>query len=77
MEHTVNNEAKQTMSEENKIAMKVSGISILVNLILSVLKLIAGIVAHSGAMISDAVHSASDVGSTLIVIAVSYTHLAP
>ena len=56
------------MSEENKIAMKVSGISILVNLILSVLKLIAGIVAHSGAMISDAVHSASDVGSTLIVI---------
>ena len=68
MEHTVNNEAKQTMSEENKIAMKVSGISILVNLILSVLKLIAGIVAHSGAMISDAVHSASDVGSTLIVI---------
>ena len=68
MEHTVNNEAKQTMSEENKIAMKVSGISILVNLILSVLKLIAGIAAHSGAMISDAVHSASDVGSTLIVI---------
>ena len=68
MEHTVNNEAKQTMSEENKIAMKVSGISILVNLILSVLKLIAGIEAHSGAMISDAVHSASDVGSTLIVI---------
>lgn len=68
MEHTVNNEAKQTMSEENKIAMKVSGISILVNLILSVFKLIAGIAAHSGAMISDAVHSASDVGSTLIVI---------
>ena len=57
MEHTVNNEAKQTMSEENKIAMKVSGISILVNLILSVFKLIAGIAAHSGAMISDAVHS--------------------
>ena len=68
MEHTVNNEAKQTMSEENKIAMKVSGISILLNLILSVFKLIAGIAAHSGAMISDAVHSASDVGSTLIVI---------
>ena len=48
--------------------MKVSGISILVNLLLSVFKLIAGIVAHSGAMISDAIHSASDVGSTFIVI---------
>ena len=35
---------------------------------ISVFKLIAGIVAHSGAMISDAIHSASDVGSTFIVI---------
>ena len=68
MEHTVNNEAKQTMSEENKIAMKVSGISILLNLILSVFKLIAGIAAHSGAMISDAVHSASDVLATFMAI---------
>lgn len=31
-------------------------------------KLFAGVVAHSGAMISDAVHSASDVLSTFIVI---------
>ena len=44
------------------------GISILVNLLLSIFKLIAGIAAHSGAMISDAIHSASDVGSTFIVI---------
>ena len=48
--------------------MKVSGVSIAVNLLLSVFKLIAGILAHSGAMISDAVHSASDVGSTFIVM---------
>ena len=68
MEHTANNETKHTMSDENKIAMKVSGVSIAVNLLLSVLKLIAGIIAHSGAMVSDAVHSASDVGSTIIVI---------
>ncbi len=34
----------------------------------SVFKLLAGIVAHSGAMISDAVHSASDVFSTIVVI---------
>ncbi|MBP3361357.1 MAG: cation transporter [Clostridia bacterium] len=48
--------------------MHVSVVSIIVNLILSVFKLAAGIIAHSGAMISDAVHSASDVFSTIIVM---------
>lgn len=48
--------------------MRVAKISIVVNICLSVLKLIAGIVSFSGAMISDAVHSASDVFSTLIVM---------
>lgn len=54
--------------DDQKIAMRVSGVSIFVNLFLSALKLLAGIVAHSGAMVSDAVHSASDVLSTVIVI---------
>ncbi len=49
-------------------AMKVSLISIAVNLFLTVFKLVAGIIASSGAMISDAVHSASDIFSTFIVI---------
>ncbi len=49
-------------------AVKISKISILVNLLLSVGKLAAGLLAHSGAMISDAVHSASDVFSTFVVI---------
>ena len=48
--------------------MKVSFVSIVANVILSVFKLFAGIFAHSGAMISDAVHSASDVFSTIVVI---------
>ncbi len=72
MEHTESNtiihDKEKTSSWEQQTAMKVSGISILVNLLLSVFKLLAGILAHSGAMISDAIHSASDVGSTLIVI---------
>lgn len=38
------------------------------NMILSGFKLIAGIVAHSNAMVSDAVHSASDVFSTVVVM---------
>lgn len=53
---------------QEQIAMRVSYISILGNVLLSVFKLIAGIFAHSGAMISDAVHSASDVFSTFVVM---------
>lgn len=54
--------------ENQKTAMRVSAVSIGVNILLSVGKLLAGILGHSGAMVSDAVHSASDVFSTIIVI---------
>lgn len=49
-------------------ATRVSVVSVIGNVILSVLKLLAGIFAHSGAMISDAVHSASDIFSSVVVI---------
>ena len=61
-----NNE--QQMKSNEQEAMRVSAYSIVVNLLLTVFKLLAGIIAHSGAMISDAVHSASDVLSTFVVI---------
>lgn len=51
-----------------RVADRVAAVSIVGNLILSAFKLIAGLVAHSSAMISDAVHSASDVFSTVVVI---------
>ena len=49
-------------------ATRVSLVSIAGNTALSLFKLLAGVLAHSGAMISDAVHSASDVLSSFIVI---------
>ena len=52
-----------------KAATRVSLVSIAGNLLLSLLKVMAGIFAHSSAMLSDAVHSASDVFSSVIVIA--------
>lgn len=58
-----------TSEEKQKIAMHVSNTTIGVNIALSAGKLAAGIMANSSAMISDAIHSASDVFSTLIVIA--------
>ena len=60
---------KKVKAKTNEqIAMQVSANSIAVNLMLSIFKLIAGLLASSGAMISDAIHSASDVFSTIIVI---------
>ena len=49
-------------------ATRVALVTIIWNLLLSIGKLLAGVFAHSGAMISDAVHSASDVFSSIIVI---------
>lgn len=61
---------KESKSNNNfeKTAVIVSLVSIIGNIILSLFKLIAGVLGNSGAMISDAVHSASDVFSSIIVI---------
>lgn len=48
--------------------MRISFVSIVINVILSLFKALAGLISHSGAMISDAIHSASDVFSTIVVI---------
>lgn len=55
-------------NEFERIANKVSINTIIGNVVLSVLKLLAGIIANSSAIISDAVHSASDVFSTFVVM---------
>ena len=59
---------KTTENDFCKVANRVSFITIIGNVILSVVKFLAGIIAHSNAMISDSVHSASDVFSTIVVI---------
>ncbi len=51
-----------------KTAVKVSSVSIILNIILSLLKLLAGIFGRSMAMLSDAIHSLSDVFGSFIVI---------
>lgn len=58
------------MHESNieKIAVKTAVVTIICNLVLTVFKFVAGFLGHSLAMVSDAIHSASDVFSTVIVI---------
>lgn len=67
MKKNINGSTTPTVNFE-KTAVKVSAVSIAGNILLSLFKLLAGIFAHSGAMVSDAVHSASDVISSIIVI---------
>ncbi len=57
-----------TNQENTKEAVKVSFVAIIFNIILSIVKIIAGILGNSAAMISDAVHTVSDLLSTIIVI---------
>ena len=59
---------RQLQVEYEKTAMRISFISIIANTLLSLFKLLAGVMAHSAAMISDAIHSASDVFSTIVVM---------
>ena len=54
--------------EMEKTAVKTSVVTIIINALLTVFKLLAGIFSMSYALISDAIHSASDVFSTVIVI---------
>ena len=57
--------------DENKYTKeiaKVGIITILLNLILTISKVVAGILAKSTSLISDGIHSASDVLSTIVVI---------
>lgn len=65
---TITRESTVNETDFQKIANRVSLVTIIGNTALSVAKLLAGIIAHSNAMISDAIHSASDVFSTFVVI---------
>ena len=54
--------------EEKRIIKKLSCVGIIGNVLLAAFKLFAGIIGKSGAMVSDAVHSLSDVFATLVAM---------
>lgn len=51
----------------NKVA-RVMGVSIVVNLFLSIIKIISGFLGHSGALIADGIHSLSDLTTDVFAI---------
>lgn len=56
------------INTSQQVANRVSMVSVLANSLLSIVKLTAGIIGNSTAMVSDAVHSISDIFSTIIVM---------
>ncbi len=56
------------MNNSREIIEKVSSVTLAANLLLCAGKLMAGIAGHSSALISDAIHSLSDAGTTVLVI---------
>lgn len=61
-----------TEAERSRIALKITYIGLVVNVILSSFKLFAGIFGNSSAMTADAVHSVSDFATDIVVIASFY-----
>ncbi len=57
-----------TKTIEEKTVKKISITSIIANIALAIFKFFAGLFGNSAALVSDAVHSLSDVFSTIIVI---------
>ena len=55
-------------TDKKKFIYKVSIITVIVNFLLTGIKLAAGLVGNSMALVSDAIHSASDVLSTFVVM---------
>ncbi len=51
-----------------RTASRVSIVSMITNIVLTAFKLLAGILGHSQAMVSDALHSLTDVAGSLIVL---------
>lgn len=61
-------DANNPKLDEDKVIRKLSLVGIVGNVFLSAFKFFAGIIGNSSAMVSDAVHSLSDVFATIIAL---------
>ena len=61
--------AQTTTEQRTQQIYRVTLLGMFVNMVLFVFKLVAGILGRSGAMVADAVHSASDFATDVVVLA--------
>jgi cation diffusion facilitator family transporter len=57
--------------KRSSAAQKVTWVGAIVNLVLSIFKVIVGIIGHSAALLADGIHSLSDLASDFVVILAS------
>lgn len=68
---------KSIMDENGKQAIQVTILGVVTNLLLALLKGAVGVLAHSSAMVSDAVHSLSDLISDIVTLWAIYVSRIP
>jgi len=68
--HPSRKEHRHTLAEENRAASRVTLIGMVLDAVLGALKIVAGTLFHSQALIVDGIHSFTDVASDLVVLAV-------
>ncbi len=70
--HTADTPLKAHHADKNKTIRKITWIGLIVNILLSFFKIIAGIYGKSQAVLADGIHSLSDTTTDIAVIAGSY-----
>lgn len=58
----------ESSTQRKKEIYRVTGVGMVVNIVLTIFKLIAGIIGRSGAIVADAIHSLSDLATDLVVL---------
>lgn len=58
----------ESATQRKKEIYRVTGVGMVVNIVLTIFKLIAGIIGRSGAIVADAIHSLSDLATDLVVL---------
>ncbi|MDD2666857.1 MAG: cation diffusion facilitator family transporter [Methanocellales archaeon] len=56
------------LDERNRVGQRISGRTLIVNVVLSSVKILAGVIGQSSAMVADGFHTLSDVMSTIAVM---------
>ena len=56
------------LDQRNRQVKRITWIGLVLNILLTLLKLVSGILGHSQAIIADAVHSFSDFGTDLVLL---------
>ncbi|MDE2595196.1 MAG: cation transporter, partial [Burkholderiales bacterium] len=65
---TPRDDPEQDTPERHKVAQRSTLVSVVVNLVLTTVQVLVGVLAHSQALIADGIHSLSDLIADFVVL---------